>query len=196
LADGLDVHSRRHNVPPIVRAKRKPVFQALVVYEDFAAGRQATDTCNLLMAKLGDEFELRCSMWKFEVLRNAKLNQMAAAEATEADAIIIAVHGASPLPEEVTHWIEAWLPLRDDHPAALIALVDSAFHRGDQPSAAHDFLRGVAAEAKMDFLTQVTAFTRNESGVSGFAFKSDVNATPAAEASRWNVSERHWGINE
>ena len=167
-----------------------------MVYEDFAAGRQATDTCNLLMAKLGDEFELLCSMWKFEVLRSAKLNQMAAAEATEADAIIVAAHGASPLPEEVTRWIEAWLPLRDDHPAALIALVDSAFHRGDKPSAAHDFLRGVAAAAKMDFLTQVTAFAVDESVISGFAFKSDLNASPAAEAARWNVSERHWGINE
>ena len=47
------------------------MFQVLVVYEDFAAGRRATDTCNLLMSKLGDEFELRCSMWKFEILRGA-----------------------------------------------------------------------------------------------------------------------------
>jgi hypothetical protein len=167
-----------------------------VVYEDFAAGRQATDTCNLLMTKLGDEFELRCSMWKFEVLRSAKLNRMAAAEATEADAIIVAVHGASPLPEEVTRWIDEWVPLRDGHPAALIALVDSAFHRADKPSSAHDFLRSVAAAAKMDFLTQVSAFTVNESVVSGFTFKSELNAAPAAEAARWNVSERHWGINE
>jgi hypothetical protein len=120
------MQSRSRNTSPTVRVEGKPVFQTLVLYEDFAAGSWARDTCNLIMAKLGDEFELRCSMWKFEVLRNTKLNQLAAAEATEADTIIVAAHGSSPLPVEVTTWVDAWLPARGDHPAVLIAPVDSA----------------------------------------------------------------------
>lgn len=195
-ADGWDVQSRRHNASSTVRAKTRPVFQALVLYEDFAAGRRATETCNLLMAKLGDEFELRCSMWKFEVLRNTKLHEMAAAEATEADTIIIAAHGASPLPEEVTSWVDAWLPLRSDQPAALIALVDSAFHRGDRSSAIHEYLRSVAAAANLEFLTQVAAFLPDQSVVSGFPPNTDAGSVQSADAPRWSVSERHWGINE
>jgi hypothetical protein len=190
------VQTRRHNASLTVHAKSKPVFQALVLYEDFAAGRRATDTCNLLMTKLGDEFELRCSMWKFDVLRNPKFNQVAAAEATEADTIIVAVHGASPLPDEVTSWVDAWLPRRGDHPAALIALVDSAFHRGDLSSATYDYLQSVAAAANMDFLPEVAAFAANEFAASSCTVKSDASATPSGDYPRWTVSERHWGINE
>lgn len=167
-----------------------------MVYEDFAAGRRATDTRNLLMSKLGDEFELRCSMWKFEILRSAKLREMAAVEATEADAIIIAAHGTSPLPDEVTSWVDAWIPLRGDHPAALIVLLDRAFHRGDLPPAAYDYLRSVATAAKMDFLPEITAFTRNEPAASSFALQSEASAAPSGVFPRWTVSERHWGINE
>jgi hypothetical protein len=190
------VQSRRHNASSTVRAKTRPVFQALVLYEDFAAGRRATETCNLLMAKLGEEFELRCSMWKFEVLRNTQLNQMAAVEATEADIIIVAAHGTSPLPDEVTHWVDAWRPLRGDHPAALVALVDSAFHRADRPSETHNYLQDVAAAANMEFLTQVAAFLPNQSVVSGFPPNTDAGSVQSADVPRWSVSERHWGINE
>ena len=192
------MQTRWDNTASAVHSGRKPAFQTLVVYEDFAAGRRATETCNLLMARLGDEFELRCSMWKFEVLQDAKLNQVAAAEATEADTIIIATHGASPLPEVVTDWIDAWLTLRGEHPAALIALVDSAYYRKDRPSAVCDYLRKVAAAAHMDLLTQVTPFTINEAPapMPALPVKPAAKIPPATEFSRLDTTERHWGINE
>lgn len=190
------MQSRRHNATSAIRARTKPVFQTLVLYEDFAAGHRATDTCNLLMAKLGAEFELRCSMWKFEVLRNAKLREMAAAEATEADAIIVAAHGAAALPEEVVSWVDAWLPLRGDQPAALIALLDSAFQRGNGASATCDYLRRVATAARMDFLSEVAAFSPVEMPVPKAALQPESGGKISHDASRWEVSERHWGINE
>jgi hypothetical protein len=148
------------------------------------------------MTRLGDEFELRCSMWKFEVLRNAKLKEIAVAEAAEADTIIVAAHGAAALPVEVSTWIDDWLPVRGDHPAALIALVDVAFHRGDEPSAMQDYLRRVATVAKMDFLSQVTAFTVNDFPAPIFPLIPRSNAALPGDISRWNATERHWGINE
>jgi len=183
-------------VSPTVNVEGRPAFHTLVLYEDFAAGRRATDTCNLLMARLGDEFELRCSLWKFEVLRNSKLNELAAVEATEADVIIVAAHGSTPLPDEVTAWVDAWLPGRGAHPAALIAVVDSAFHHRDRSSAASDYLRHVAATAKMDFLTQVTSFTANDYAVSSIPPKAETSTMLPGDVSRWDVAERHWGINE
>jgi hypothetical protein len=180
-----------HNTSP-AHTKARAVFQVLVIYEDFAASRQATSTCNLLMNKLGDEFELRCSMWKFEVLRNESLRQMAAVEATEADAIIVATRGGSALPEEITHWVDGWISLRGDHPAALIALVDAGFQNTNKASGVHDYLQSVAAAAKMDFLPQVSSFTMNESRMAGLAPQMDALSRDTS----WSTSERHWGINE
>jgi hypothetical protein len=183
-------------VSPAVNVDGRPVFQTLVLYEDYAAGRRATDTCNLLMARLGDEFELRCNLWKFEVLRNSKLNELAAVEAMEADVIIVAAHGCTPLPAEVTAWVDAWLPGRGTHPAALIAVVDSTFQKQERSSATSDYLRSVAAAANMDFLTQVTAFTANDSAVPRVPPGLEANPSLPGEVPRWNSAERHWGINE
>lgn len=190
------MQTRRHNVSPAVNVDGRPVFQTLVLYEDFAAGRRATDTCNLLMARLGDEFELRCSMWKFEVLRNSKLSEIAAREATEADIIIVATHGSSPLPSEVTAWVDAWLPGRGAHPAALVAVVNSAFQSKDRSSATFDYLRSVAAAANMDFLGQVTAFARNDYALPDFPLRAETGTTLPSDSPRWNAADRHWGINE
>jgi len=183
-------------VSPAVNVEGRPVFQTLVLYEDYAAGRRATDTCNMLMARLGDEFELRCNLWKFDVLRNSRLNELAAVEAMEADVIIVAAHGSTPLPAEVTAWVDAWLPGRGAHPAALIAVMDSTFQKQDRTSATSDYLRSVAAAANMDFLTQVTAFTAKDYPSPRIPLGVEVNPTLPGEVPRWNAAERHWGINE
>ncbi len=177
---------------PAHPGRSKPAFQVVVVYEDFAAGRSATDTCNLLLDKLGDEFELRCSTWKFETLRNESLRQTAALEATEADTIIVATHRVSPLPSELTRWFDSWIAIRGDHPAALIALVDNSMESRGEPSATHRYLQCVAAAAHMDFLTQVCSYAANESAPGGFPQRWGA----VAQDPSWVPSERHWGINE
>lgn len=187
------VQVRRHNVSPTFSVEGRDVFQTLVLYEDFAAGRCATDTCNLLMARLGDEFELQCSMWKFDVLRNPKLSKIAALEATEADVIIVATHGSSPLPAELTAWVEAWLPARGNHPAALIAVVDSAFQRKDR-SATSEYLQSVAAAAKMDFLKHVMSFSASD--LAPLPSQVEANFALPGDSPRWDTAGRYWGINE
>jgi hypothetical protein len=181
---------------PAINAEGRPVFHTLVVYEDYAAGRRATDTCNLLMDRLGGECELRCNLLKFEALRNSRLSAAAAVEAREADVIIIAAHGSEPLPAEVTAWVDNWLQGRGPGPAALIAVMDSAYHQQARSSATSDYLRSVAAVAKMDFLSQVTAFSPNEHPVANPALRVEAESSSAAAATRWDAAERHWGINE
>jgi len=180
----------------VVQAEPRPLLKVLVVYEDFAAGRRANDTCSFLMTQLGDEFELRSGLWKFEILRNSKLAEIAAAEALEADVIIVAARGESPLPNEVTGWIDQWLPLRGVSAGALIALIGGSMNPGNAPPPAYTYLQKVAATANMDFLPQVLAFTGRES--------LSCNARRPSEASpvRWDElmqrprPEEHWGINE
>jgi hypothetical protein len=101
-----------------------PVFKVVMAYDDFAAGKRAMDTCNFLVFQLGGGIELRSSMWKFDVLRSAKLNQIAVHDAIEADVIIVANARNTGLPEEVKEWINGWVPHKQDQSAALVALLD------------------------------------------------------------------------
>ena len=179
-----------------VQAEPRPLFHVLVLYEDFAAGRRANETCSFLRSQLGDEFELRSGMWKFEILRNAKLAEIAAAEALEADAIIVAAHRSPLLPVEVTGWIEQWLPLRDERTTALIALIDVGLNPTGVVPPVYAYLQKVAAAANMDFFPHIVGFEDARPAPSGIRFPgADTSAYPD-ELMRRPLPERHWGINE
>ena len=47
-------------------------------------------------------------MWKFDVLRGVKLNQIAVDDAIKADVIIVANSKNGGLPDEVKRWVEGW----------------------------------------------------------------------------------------
>jgi len=187
--------TRPSAVSAVETAEPRPRFQVLSVYEDFAAGRRAHDTCCFLMTQLGDEFELRSAMWKFEALRNPRLAEIATGEALEADAIIVAARGASPLPTAVTSWIDQWLLRRDKPAGALIALIGGSLNSNDSRPAPYAYLQKVASAASMDFLPHVLPFT-NETPALNIPLPS------AGSAARWDElpqrprPERHWGINE
>jgi len=189
------MRTRRLNAVAAVHAEPRPLFQVLVVYEDFAAGRRANETCSFLMSQLGDEFEFTSRMWKFEMLRNPKLTQIAAGEALEADVIIVAACGSSPLPDEVTSWIDHWLPLRREGAGALIALIEGTVNPRQGPSA-YDYLQKVATAAKMDFLPHVVAFTGEGFPAWSTLLPSEVSSARLDELIQGPVPERHWGINE
>jgi len=186
----------RLNAVTTVQAQARLLFRVLILYEDFAAGRRANDTCRFLTTQLGDEFELRSGMWKFEMLRHPKLAEIATGEALEADAIIVAARGVAPLPAEVTSWIDRWLPLRDKRAGALIALIGGSMNPGHSLPAAYACLQKAAATANMDFLPHVLPFTNEETP----AF--DIPLPSEGDAARWDElmprprPERHWGINE
>ena len=187
---------RRLNALTAIQAEPRPIFQVLIVYEDFAAGRRANDTCSFLMTQLGDEFELRSGMWKFEMLRNPKLAEIATGEALEADAIIVAARGVAPLPAEVTSWIDQWLPRRDKRTGALIALIGGSMNPKHSLPAAYAYLQKVAATANMDFLPHVLAFTNAETRAFDIPLPSEVSAARWDELMPRLRPERHWGINE
>jgi hypothetical protein len=190
------VRIRRLNAVTAVHAEARPLFQVLVVYEDFAAGRRANDTCSFLLAQLGGEFELRSELWKFEVLRDPEHADMAAAEALEADAIIVATHGTKPLPAEVTSWIDRWLPLREGRTGALIALLGGGPNPQQVLPPAYGYLEKVAKAANMDFLPHVLAFTDEDVPSFDIPLPSEVSPARWDELMQRPGPERHWGINE
>jgi hypothetical protein len=91
-------------------------------------------------------------MWLLTELRTAQLRAIAAKEAASADLVIISVHHAEALPEEIKSWIELWLKQRSSRSAVLLALFDPLYL--GTSSSMQACLREVANRGKMEFLAR------------------------------------------
>jgi hypothetical protein len=102
-----------------------------------------TQHASTLLGTIGRHNELEgrmiCSWWNFEVLGITALRKLAATEAAAADMIVIAAREAPELSPVVVDWVSQWLALRECHPQALVALLDSS--KAGQPAT-----RGVQAQ--------------------------------------------------
>jgi hypothetical protein len=133
---------------------REEVFRVVMAYDDFNSGKRAMDACNFLGFQLGGGVELRSSMWKFDILRNDRLKEIAVEDAIEADVIIVANAPDAGLPVDVARWIEAWVPRKRGQTAALVALLDFTGKDPRESAQAYALLKSAAASASIDFLPQ------------------------------------------
>lgn len=175
------------------KVETKAAFRVVIAYEDFASGKRAMDACKLLMAQLEHDVEFRTSMWKFDLLRNLKLNQIAVGDAIEADVIMVAASANSDLPIEIKKWIEGWSTRKHGQVAALVALLDFETTDVTGSSIVHAYLKRVAAAAEIDFLSQVAPFLWSPA-------PSRATATSAAMPVLEQVFSRPalecWGLND
>ncbi len=172
------------------------MFRALVICEDFAAGKRAIETCDFLIAQLGDAVDCRSSAWKFDLLQNAKLKEIAAADAIEADVIVIAAREANGLPDAVRSWFEMWVPQRASRAGALVALLDGRGGYGDGASPAYTCLKEVAARAGMDFLPREARFPRIAGSGEKPARDAKKDSSLIGGLVREATPVQHWGLNE
>ena len=107
------------------RLADNPKLNVVMAYEDFVTGIDAVRTLSRLAQRTGhlDEFGTQ-NVWNFQTLADPTLRNIAAAEATKADMVVIAAHGPGHPPITVMHWIELWLGQRGTSRAALVALLD------------------------------------------------------------------------
>ena len=91
-------------------------------------------------------------MWLLTELRTADLRAIAAKEAAAAELVIISVHHAETLPNEVKSWIELWLKQKGRRSIVLLALFDPPY-RGTS-SSIQAYLRAVAEKGNMEFLAR------------------------------------------
>jgi hypothetical protein len=129
-------------------------FNVVMVYEDFAAGKHAKETYDYLVHQLGRDFEFSNQMWKFDVLGNSKMNEMAVKDALMADLIIISTHGAGELPAHVKSWIEHWVTLKVNAMALVSLVADPSSGETFESASIRDYLQGIARRAGIGFFAQ------------------------------------------
>ena len=115
-------------------------------------GTRVKAFCQGLFRDLGTDCRITEHVWLFNTLRLRELQEIAAEEAAASDLIIIAAHGAEPLPEEVEGWIDLWVWQMARHPAVLLALLGTVDEYAPIPLQAH--LQEIARRGGMEFLVE------------------------------------------
>ena len=106
------------------KAGYNPVFKAVLIYENFAAGVRAQCFCERLVRALDSTLEEQ--MWSFDALGIREARNAAASAARKADVVIVSVLGHTDLPSTIRAWLDMWLWLLDKQNPALVALFDSS----------------------------------------------------------------------
>jgi hypothetical protein len=132
------------------RWKQSHHMALLAAFEDSATGTRVKEFCEGLSRDMGSGCRIVEHVWVFNTFRLRELQEIAAEEASASDLIIISVHQAGSLPDEVKSWIDLWLRPGARHPAVLVALLDQE-HEGAS-TAVEAYLHEVARRGGMEFL--------------------------------------------
>jgi len=136
------------------RWRETPRLVLLATFEDSVTGKRVKDFCQGLSRNLGQRCQIIEHVWLFSTFRLRELQEIAAEEASASDLVILSVHQAEDLPDEVKSWIELWLSHKGARPAVLLALLDPAHEEVPGPTQA--YLRDVARRGGMDFLVELS----------------------------------------
>ena len=138
----------------------KPVFKAVLIYEDFAAGVRARGFCEKLLYTLDGTLEEQ--MWNFDVLGIREIRNLAASTARIADVVIVSVSGHTELPGTIRAWLDIWLWILEEEDPPLVALYNSS--ASQKIASVRAYLQQLARRSGIDFFQQeITLLTRQES---------------------------------
>jgi len=171
-------------------------FRVVVGYEDYSSGLRAMQLYNHILETWDEPSEFQFNLWKFEPLGLEKLRQAAAAEAMNADLVLISIRGDRRLAEEAREWLDSWIHSKACRTSALGLIVDPQFHSHPNAGLARNYLEGLTAEAGIDFITsrswKIEPTTRFEK-----LFERSTSTTTVLESIlQRDRSVDHWGINE
>ena len=109
------------------------IFNVVIMYEDFATWKQAKKGLDYVAEEFGNDFELRHSMWRLDILQepHPELSALAAPSLAESDLLMISLRNERPLPAKIRALIDEGLAQTVNHECALVALFE------DAPSATH-----------------------------------------------------------
>jgi hypothetical protein len=133
----------------------KAKWSILALYEDPDARQLAVQFCDGLMQRFWAEsgFDLSWCDWKG--LEHPVSAEEAAKKAREADLIIVALSGQGMIAQHVKGWLELAVQDRGEREGVLVGLPDAAPSYDAEAAVTQMYLRKLAHQAGMDYLTAV-----------------------------------------
>ena len=133
----------------------KSKCSVLAVYDDEAAREIAMKFCDALVQRFWMEFTLQMSWSRWSELEHARTAEQVRFEAQVADLIVIAAGARGVLSEHVSGWLETALRQRAEREGVLVGLPLTQPGDSSEASATQVYLRKLAHQNGMDYLTAV-----------------------------------------
>jgi hypothetical protein len=147
----------------------RPLLYGVIAYESAAVAKIAKEKWDYVVHALQSRYEFELRLWKFDILRIGELRNDAITDATKAQLIFVATHGAGELPLHVKEWIEQWLALKNRVQASrrLLAFLFDPSSDRSWVSAFPKFayLQHAARRGSMDFIASATPIQSPESAI-------------------------------
>ena len=139
----------------------EPILKVVIIYEDVRTGTRAKLFYDKLIHELRNECVFSLQLWSFQVLAIPDIRESAADSITQADFVILSLHGKAGLPARMRQWIETWSRQILDRGPALIALVDKSMARSGQNPLTLAYLKGVAQTNRVAFFAHTFPLDKN-----------------------------------
>lgn len=124
----------------------------LATFEDSTTGRRVKEFRQDLSRHLGQDCRIIEHVWLFNMFRLRELREIAAEEAAAADLIVISMHDAECLPEDVKAWVDLWSRQKGERKPLLLALLEPA--RDGARRAVETCLQAAARAGGIDLLVE------------------------------------------
>lgn len=125
----------------------------MTVYEDGPTREAAVKFCDALVNQLWADSRFEVSWYSLEDLAEEQAINEAAAKATMADLVVFSFLPTGDVPIEIKAWAARWVESRGEREGAIVGLGDPA-GSGGTPSPKFVWLRRLAHEARLDYLTK------------------------------------------
>jgi hypothetical protein len=192
---------RNTNAPPTagqIDRESHPVFNVVLAYDEYSDGIRAKEFFEALAHDHGKLFQFSCHLWKFELLREPRLFNVASRDASRADMVVLAIHQSQELPAEVRRWIERWLPSKQADSCALVVLL------GDQPeptvsaTTCRATLRQLAEGANLQFFCKEIDWPAMDAHFAVKITRPQLREEPLQHAPLPSpyAGQPRWGLNE
>jgi hypothetical protein len=133
----------------------KAKWSVLAVYENAAARELAMQFCDTLVQRFWSELSFELSWCDWTALEETESSKEAARKAREADLIVTATSSRGIIARHVKTWLELALRDRGDHEGVLVGLPVAEAESTCEVGAMQVYLRKLAHDAGMDYLTAV-----------------------------------------
>ncbi len=135
---------------------RSRVFNVVVAYEDYATGIRAKEAFEEVICSFGSAFSFKCLLWKFSILENPRLLEIAANDLAAAHLLILSCHGFEQFPPNVKHWLEEGVALRAGASMGVVVMLEDILEKENQQAVAiFDYLQNFADRHGLEFLSHL-----------------------------------------
>ncbi len=133
----------------------KTTLSLVAIYENVEAQESAVAFCDRLIERFWSEFGFDVSWWSFPLLEGTDSAKQAGEKAKNANILLLAGRPDGELPSHVQTWLETWLRNRGDREGTVVGLFGREAAQELESSAKHFYLRRMAHQMGLDYLTQV-----------------------------------------